>query len=106
MQIERNPKKPQTFRVGSIGKQAITAYKTIKKNDNYSLLELKPQTGRTHQLRVHLKYLNHPIVGDILYGGKPADRLYLHATELELTLPDKARRVFKSKLPSDFEKFA
>lgn len=100
--IERNPKKPQTFRASAGGKQAITAYKTLKSNGTYSLIELKPQTGRTHQLRVHLRHLGHSIVGDTLYEGKEADRLYLHAKELELTLPNRERKVFTSKVPNDF----
>jgi 23S rRNA pseudouridine1911/1915/1917 synthase len=102
MPIERNPKKPQTFRVGVNGKSALTAYKVLLKNDKYSLLELIPTTGRTHQLRVHLSNLGHPIVGDIFYEGKPADRLYLHAKSLELTLPSRKREIFESKLPAAF----
>ena len=87
MPIERNPKAPATFRVGANGKPATTRYKTIRVSQNYSLLELSPTTGRTHQLRVHLKKLNHPVVGDTLYGGEKADRLFLHAQKLELQLP-------------------
>jgi 23S rRNA pseudouridine1911/1915/1917 synthase len=101
--IERNPKKPQTFRAGTNGKDAITTYKTLQSNEDYSTLELSPQTGRTHQLRVHLKYLDHPIVGDTLYGGKEADRLYLHAHKLELTLPNRERKVFIAPVPSEFK---
>jgi len=52
--IERNPKQPSRFRIGIKGKKAQTNYQVIKSNINYSLLELKPTTGRTHQLRVHL----------------------------------------------------
>lgn len=104
MPIERNPKNPKTFRVGANGKPSTTEYKTIGANKNYSLLELKPETGRTHQLRVHLKYLKHPIVGDDLYVGHKADRLYLHAVSLELTLPNGQQHTFVSKLPADFNK--
>ncbi len=104
MPIERNPKKPQTFRVGSNGKTAQTEYLVIKSDGNYSTLELKPTTGRTHQLRVHLEHLGHPIVGDSLYGGEPADRLYLHAKSLEITLPSRQRKVFESKVPDEFSK--
>ena len=103
MPIERNPKKPQTFRVGVNGKPAITEYRVLKARNGYSLLELRPQTGRTHQLRVHLSNLGHPIVGDVLYGGKPAERLYLHAAGLELTLPNRERKTFAASLPADFE---
>lgn len=103
MPIERNPKKPQTFRVGANGKSALTAYKVLETSDKYSLVELRPTTGRTHQLRVHLEELGHPIVGDTLYGGQAADRLYLHARELELTLPSKKREVFKVPVPDSFK---
>ncbi len=102
--IERNPKKPQTFRVGINGKSAQTNYKVIKHNDKYTLVELKPTTGRTHQLRVHLNYLLHPIAGDIIYEGSKQDRMYLHALSLELTLPNSERRTFEAKLPSEFNK--
>ena len=99
----RDKKRPTTFRVDANGKEAETFYKVLKSNDSYSLLELKPTTGRTHQLRVHLKYLGHPIVGDPVYGDGKGDRLYLHACELEITLPGGERRVFKSKLPTSFK---
>jgi 23S rRNA pseudouridine1911/1915/1917 synthase len=102
MPIERNPKKPQTFRVGSNGKSATTKYKTMRSDEKHSLLELKPETGRTHQLRVHLAHLGHPIIGDVLYGGEPADRLYLHAHQLEITLPNRERKVFVSDIPKGF----
>lgn len=106
--IERNPKKPQTFRVNADGKSATTRYKTLKSfNKNgkaYSLLELKPLTGRTHQLRVHLSYIGHPIVGDHLYGHS-GEHLYLHAISLELTLPKAGRRVFRADLPDYFSDF-
>lgn len=103
MAIERNPKKPQTFRVGSNGKAATTVYKVVEESEDYSLIELKPTTGRTHQLRVHLNKLGHPIVGDELYGGKKAARLYLHALHLELTLPNRSRQTFTAPLPAEFK---
>lgn len=103
MPIERNPKAPATFRVGANGKPAKTHYKVIQEGDNYSLIELKPETGRTHQLRVHLAHIGHPIVGDPLYGsGKYGDRLYLHALSLEVTLMDHSRRTFTAPLPLEF----
>lgn len=106
MPIERNPKKPQTFRVGSNGKRAVTGYQVLAANQRYSLLELAPATGRTHQLRVHLAYLGHPIVGDTLYGGAAADRLYLHAHKLEITLPNKQRHIFAVPPPKAFQELA
>jgi 23S rRNA pseudouridine1911/1915/1917 synthase len=102
MPIERNPKAPQTFRVGINGKPAVTAYTVLKTTDTYSLVELRPTTGRTHQLRVHMKQIGHPIVGDTFYNGEPAERLFLHALSLEITLPSRERRVFTSKLPAEF----
>lgn len=104
MPIERNPKKPQTFRVGANGKAAITQYKTLKFNDRYSALGLSPTTGRTHQLRVHLAHLRHPIIGDAFYGGKAAERLFLHALSLEITLPNRRRQQFVAPLPEEFKK--
>ncbi len=102
--IERDPKKPQTFRVGANGKTATTTYKVLKTDGKHSLVELKPQTGRTHQLRVHMNYLKHPIVGDTLYGGEVAKRMFLHAHQLELTLPNHERQVFISPVPPEFAK--
>jgi len=103
MPIERNPKAPATFRVGVQGKHAITAYRTVTVGEHYSLVELKPETGRTHQLRVHLSHFHHPIVGDMLYGGEPAERLFLHAEILELTiLAGHERKVFTAPVPEEF----
>lgn len=99
----RDKKRPTTFRVDANGKEAETYYKVLKSNGQYALLELKPTTGRTHQLRVHMQYLGHPIVGDPVYGDGQGGRLFLHAGELEITLPGGKRTVFKSKLPKSFE---
>lgn len=104
MPIQRNPKAPATFRVGPNGKPATTDYKVLEENSNYSLVQLKPQTGRTHQLRVHLQKIEHPIVGDPLYGsGKFGDRLFLHAESLEITLPNRERKIFHAPLPPEFK---
>lgn len=103
MPIERNPKRPQMFRVGSNGKPAKTRYKVTAEGNGYSQLELKPETGRTHQLRVHLAHLKRPIVGDSFYDGKSADRLYLHARSLEITLPSRKRQIFTAPLPKQFQ---
>jgi 23S rRNA pseudouridine1911/1915/1917 synthase len=103
MPIERNPKKPQTFRVGANGKASVTEYEVASRGTHYDLLTLKPQTGRTHQLRVHLSNLGHPIVGDTLYGGEEAPRLFLHAAELEITLPNRERKTFHVPIPASFK---
>lgn len=105
--IGRNPKKPQTFRVAPNGKPAQTQYKTLKSYKNYTLLELKPVTGRTHQLRVHMAYLGCPIAGDRFYGKvhKQLGRMFLHAAELELTLPSRERKMFAAPLPAELKDF-
>ena len=105
MPIERNPKKPQTFRVGYNGKSATTEYTVVKENSSITMLELKPNTGRTHQLRVHLKQIGHPIIGDTLYESRTADRMFLHAKSLEITLPDRQRKIFTTPLPPSFNAF-
>lgn len=105
--IERNPKSPATFRVGASGKSAETIYKVLETKNVYSLLELKPKTGRTHQLRVHLAHIGTPIAGDAWYGGgkSPIGRLCLHASELEITLPGGERKTFVAPTPDDFSKW-
>jgi 23S rRNA pseudouridine1911/1915/1917 synthase len=101
--IERNPKAPATFKTSSNGKHAQTHYKVVNSSEKHDLVELTPVTGRTHQLRVHLKHLGHPIVGDILYDGSQAERLFLHAFSLEITLPGGARMIFTSPQPEAFQ---
>jgi 23S rRNA pseudouridine1911/1915/1917 synthase len=100
--IARDKKRPTTFRVDANGKESETFYKVVKADDKHSLIELRPTTGRTHQLRVHLNYLGHPIMGDVVYGGEKADRLYLHAKSLEITFPGGERRTFEAPLPESF----
>lgn len=110
--IARNLKRPTTFQVDQNGKPSQTYYRVVRQNAKYSLLELKPTTGRTHQLRVHLRYLGTPILGDPVYGNgdisehdRQKNRLYLHAGALEITIPGKnggERRTFESPLPASF----
>ena len=103
--IGRNPSAPSTFRIDPNGKPAQTTYHVLAENDAQSLVELKPTTGRTHQLRVHLAHLNAPILGDRVYG-KPSDcRMMLHAQKLEITLPSGERKVFEAAVPDEFKKF-
>lgn len=100
--IARDLKRPTTFRVDPRGKASETFYKVLKNDEKHALLELKPTSGRTHQLRVHMKYLEHPIVGDAVYGVEKGDRLYLHAKSLEITLPGGKRMTFEAKTPEEF----
>jgi len=99
--IGRNPTAPSTFKVDVKGKAALTKYEVIAATDENALVKMYPRTGRTHQLRVHMKYINNPIVGDKVYG-KAADRLYLHAASLEITIPESDRRVFEAPIPKEF----
>lgn len=105
MPIARNPLKPVTFHVHESGKHATTHYRVISQNNGYSLVELKPVTGRTHQLRVHLAQLGHPIVGDDLYHGESAERLMLHAHSLTIALPSKEIVTFEAPLPEAFNRY-
>ncbi|MBQ3440762.1 RluA family pseudouridine synthase [Candidatus Saccharibacteria bacterium] len=104
--IARNLKHPTTFMVDPKGKPAETYYKVVKKSDKHSLIELKPVSGRTHQLRVHLNYIGCPIVGDRVYNEKSkANRLMLHANSLEITIPgenENTRKTFTADLPKEF----
>jgi 23S rRNA pseudouridine1911/1915/1917 synthase len=88
-------------------KFAKTLYKTIKRSKNYSFLELRPFTGRTHQLRVHLAYIGHPILGDAKYGKQDNFlRLALHAQEIGFIHPSTGKLVhFTSSLPPEFLEF-
>lgn len=101
--IARNAASPNRFITSHNGKPATTDVAVITANKRFSLVELHPTTGRTHQLRVHLAYLGTPIYGDYLYGEK-ADRLYLHAYKLSLTLPNGETAEFVSPLPPSFDK--
>lgn len=103
--IGRNPSAPSTFRIDPNGKPAQTTYHVLAENDAQSLVELKPTTGRTHQLRVHLAHLNAPILGDRVYGKSSDCRMMLHAQKLEITLPSGERKVFEAAVPDEFKKF-
>ena len=103
--IGRNPSAPSTFRIDPNGKPAQTVYCVLAENDAQSLVKLKPTTGRTHQLRVHLAHLNTPILGDRVYGKSSDCRMMLHAQKLEITLPSGERKVFEAAIPNEFKRF-
>ena len=108
--LARNLKYPTTFIPGPDGREAITEYKVLESKNGLSLIELKPKTGRTHQLRIHMNYIGCPILGDKVYNpkGRKADRMYLHAASLEITIPGKPhneRKIFKADLPNEFNKY-
>jgi 23S rRNA pseudouridine1911/1915/1917 synthase len=99
-------------------KNAVTEYKVIKEFAEYSLLEVSPLTGRTHQIRAHLKSIGHPIVGDRLYGppstrrssdrsegGLELGRLFLHAQKLSFTTPSGQALALETDLPPELAGF-
>lgn len=102
--IGRNPKAPSTFKADAKGKPAITDYEVSESDGKCSLVTIKPKTGRTHQIRVHMAHLGTPVHGDRVYG-KSADRLYLHAHRLELTVAPEQHKMFTAPLPAEFEKY-
>lgn len=106
--IIRSTAEPLKRRVGSGGKPSVTDYEVVGSYEGYSLVKARPQTGRTHQIRVHLAHLGHPIAGDQLYGATRPNglkRQFLHATELEFTgLDGKAQHLY-SPLPADLQNF-
>ncbi len=105
--IARDPRNRKRMAVVPGGRSAVTEYEVKEYLGDYSLVELSPETGRTHQLRVHMAHLGYPIVGDSLYGGKVPflHRQFLHASALAFRLPSTgALRQFTSNLPEDLAK--
>ena len=106
--ITRSRWNRKTFTVSDReGRPSLTYYRVIRSWGDYSLLLLRPRTGRTHQIRVHLKFLGNPVLGDLVYGKKDARfrkaSLMLHAKSLSLNLPDQEGRVtFRTPLPERF----
>jgi 23S rRNA pseudouridine1911/1915/1917 synthase len=85
------------------GKSAQTLFRVLCRHHERTLVWVRPLTGRTHQIRLHARRCGHPLVGDRLYGGKPAPRLYLHAARLTLPHPHTRRpMVFEAPLPADW----
>jgi 23S rRNA pseudouridine1911/1915/1917 synthase len=90
------------------GREAISEFRTLETFREHTLLEVHPLTGRTHQIRVHLKFLGCPVAGDTVYGHKhatiPLKRHFLHATRLTILLPGEAKpRTFEAPLPIELE---
>ena len=112
--VGRLPWRRDRFGVLPEGREAVTGYKTLSQHTvdslPFTLLELEPKTGRTHQIRIHLKHLGNPIVGDEFYAGRKTarkdrkwcPRLFLHAGYIEFIDPVSNKEVkFSSPLPKD-----
>lgn len=119
--VGRLPWDRERFGVDAGGKEAVTNYVVRrswfvvhgKNKEEISLVELHPETGRTHQIRVHMKYINHPLIGDYLYAGRKtsrndrlwAERCMLHAWKITLTHPKSgASLAFEAPIPDDMER--
>jgi len=109
--IARHPTSDWKFAVRADGRPSVTHYETLEAHRFASLLEVHLETGRTHQIRVHMAALKHPCVGDHLYGADPVlarrvglDRQWLHAVRLGFTHPGSGEHVeFSSPYPEDLE---
>jgi len=112
--IRRHPLNKRKFSVFIGGRESMTAYKLIEsfwyKGQAFSLVEVRPRTGRTHQIRVHFRYIDHPVVGDSVYAGRKniqidqeiTKRIFLHAAQISFRHPSSKKYVqFESKLPVD-----
>lgn len=106
--IARDPLRPQ--RMAAVpearGKAAVSEYHTLESFPQHALLEVRPVTGRTHQIRLHLAFLGCPVAGDTVYGRRkpslPLARHFLHAAHLEITLPGETTpHLFQAPLPPD-----
>jgi 23S rRNA pseudouridine1911/1915/1917 synthase len=110
--IGRHPNHDFKFAVMAGGRDSITHYETLEAMAHASLLEIHLETGRTHQIRVHMAALRHPCVGDEMYGADPTlaarlglKRQWLHAVELEFEHPSSGQRIrFESPYPADLER--
>ena len=109
--IGRHPGSSWKFAVTADGKPSVTHYETLEAFPSASLLEVHLETGRTHQIRVHMAAQRHPCVGDAMYGADPTisarlglTRQWLHAMRLEFTHPGTGERVsFESRYPDDLQ---
>lgn len=109
--IARDPRYRKRMAVVPTGRPARTRYRVLRTYEGrwgrYARLEVYPETGRTHQIRVHLAYVGHPVVGDSVYGRRtplPCPRLFLHARSLTVRLPSHPNPVtFEAPLPPDLQ---
>ncbi|MHA2314909.1 MAG: RluA family pseudouridine synthase [Candidatus Hermodarchaeia archaeon] len=105
--IGRDPHSRKRMAIVEAGKEATTRYEVRKYLDDYTLIEVTPLTGRTHQIRVHLSAIGYPVAGDSLYGAKSPhlDRQFIHAYRLGFCLPSTEQyQEFTAPLPVDLER--
>lgn len=106
--IARNPQNRQKQAIVQGGKNAVTHFKVIKRYQHYTLISCRLETGRTHQIRVHMQYIKHPVAGDPLYGPHktlPGNGQYLHAKTLGFEHPRTHEQLlFDAPLPDYFDK--
>ncbi|MFC1961948.1 RluA family pseudouridine synthase [Chloroflexota bacterium] len=105
--IGRDPGNRKKMAVVRGGREARTDYRVVKYLDNFTLLEVTLETGRTHQIRVHLRAIGYPVVGDVTYGVKSPhlSRQFLHAYRLGFRLPSTGENVeFTAELPEDLQR--
>jgi 23S rRNA pseudouridine1911/1915/1917 synthase len=106
--IGRDPKRRKQMAVLREGREAITEFRVLEMFAAHSLLEAWPKTGRTHQIRVHLAFIGHPVVGDTVYGRRKQtlklSRHFLHAASVNFAIPGTERRItVESPLPSTLQ---
>ena len=106
--LGRNPQDRKKQAVVKDGRHAVTHFKVVKRYDNFTLVKCILETGRTHQIRVHMKYIGHPLVGDPLYGPRKVigkNGQFLHAALLGFKHPRTGKElVFEAPLPENFQK--
>lgn len=95
----------QRRRVSKTGQKAITHYEVIEEFKGYSLVSVVLETGRTHQIRVHMSHIGHPLIGDVLYGAKSEGRVMLHSYKVEFYHPYNNKNIIiKKEVPFDMKK--
>jgi len=105
--IGRDPAMPQRMSIQAGGRPSQTEFTVLSEIAGSSLLSVSLHTGRTHQIRVHLRYTGHPVLGDEKYGGAPADRLMLHARRLVIRHPTQGENLeFRAPVPDSFPAYA
>lgn len=108
--IDRHPKKRKQMAIVEGGREAVTHYEVVERLNGFTYLKLKLQTGRTHQIRVHMSYIGHPVAGDDVYGPKKVITKLggqcLHAKKVGFIHPNTNEYIeFESDLPQYFTEF-